>query len=136
MQIVDGNSSAVRAVIDGRADLCMTDTDDVWVAQRDGADLDLIYPDMGHGDTLWIPSSVALIANCRHEEAERKLVDFLASEAVEELLANSTSRNVPVRGALRDRLNIDTAVSDNVSYREIADKLDLSAKVARDILLK
>ncbi len=136
VQIVGGNSSAVRAVMDGRADLCMTDTDDVWVAQRDGANLDLKYLDMGRGDTLWIPSSVALVAHCRHEEAGRKLVDFLTSAAVEELLARSTSRNVPVRASLRDRLGIRTDVRVNISYTDIASKLDLSAEVARHILLK
>ncbi len=136
VQIVDGNSAAVRAVIDGRADWCMTDTDDVWVAQRDGANIELIYPDMGHGDTLWIPTTVALIANSRREEAGQKLVDFLASGAVEKLLAESTSRNVPVRPELRRQLKMDISISDRMSYDDIADKLELSAATARDILLK
>ena len=46
-QIVDGNSAAVRAVIAGKVNIALTDTDDVWVAQRAGASMDLRYLDLG-----------------------------------------------------------------------------------------
>ncbi len=123
--IVDGNSSAVRAVIDGRADMCMTDTDDVWVAQHDGASLDLKYLDMGDGGTLWIPSTVALIKGRRSEGRRsegrtqtfdlptshaRRLVDFLVSAETEAILARSRSRNVPVRPSLRRALGMETPI--------------------------
>ncbi len=134
--ITDGNSSAVRAVMDGRADWCATDTDDVWVAQKDGASIDLIYPDMGHGDTLWIPSTVALIANGRQPANARRLADFLISAEVERILAESESRNVPVRPELRRLMNIDHHFTSNIDYADIAAHLDESDRAVREILLR
>jgi iron(III) transport system substrate-binding protein len=134
--IVGGNSSALRAVIDKRADWCMTDTDDVWVAQRDGASVDLKYLDMGDGGTLWIPCSVALVKGAEDSPNAQRLVDFLVSDAAERLLAESASRNVPVRPALRESLSLDEPPMSKLSYRKIADVLDSAAISARDILLK
>ncbi len=134
--LVDGNSSAVRAVIDGRADMCMTDTDDVWVARRDGASLDLKYLDMGDGGTLWIPSSVAVIKNARHPKLAKRLADFLVSADTERTLADSLSRNIPVRPALRRALNLTTPDASRLPFSEIAAKLDSSTAVVRDTLLR
>lgn len=134
--VLDGNSSALRAVIDGRAEMCMTDTDDVWVAQRDGASLAIKYLDMGDGGTLWIPSSVALIEGGPNRANGELLVDYLVSEDVERMLAQSRSRNVPVRAALCESLGIDKVNTSNVSYRDIASVMDESAALVREILLK
>lgn len=134
--MVDGNSSAVRAVIDGRADWCMTDTDDVWVARRDGAALDLKHLDMGDGGTLWIPCSVALIKNARHPDRAKRLVDFLVSADTERMLARSESRNVPVRSALRRELGIAEPPASKVSFTRIAARLESSTARVREILLR
>jgi len=134
--VVDGNSSALRAVIDGRAEMCMTDTDDVWVAQRDGASVALKYLDMGDGGTLWIPSSVALIEGGPNRANGELLVDYLVSEEVERMLAESRSRNIPVRAALRESLGVDEVKTSHVSYRDIAGVMDESSALVREILLK
>lgn len=137
IQIVDGNSTAVRAVMDGRAMFAATDTDDVWVARRAGASLDAIYPDLGDGGTLLIPSSVALIANHPGDNAaSRKLIDYLLSAAVEKSLALSDSRNIPVRQALREELGLAWPPESQLSFEAIADWLEKSDAAVRDILLK
>ena len=62
VRLADGNSSAVRMVAKGEAALCMTDTDDVWVAQKRGWPVEVVYPSMGEGlGTLWIPNTVAIV---------------------------------------------------------------------------
>ncbi len=134
--VLDGNSATVRAVIAGRAKFACTDTDDVWVAQRSGAQLDLIYPDMGDGGTLLIPCSVAMIAGRPNNDAARKLVDYLVSAEVERMLAKSDSRNVPVREALRKELDISWPAETKVSFEAITDAMDEAVAAVREILLR
>ncbi len=134
--MVDGNSSAVRAILNNRVDMCMTDTDDVWVAQKDGATLELKYLDMGNGGTLWIPCTVALIRRPDIPETAKRVVDFLVSAEAERLLANSRSRSDPVRSSLHDPTKPDTFNIPATDYAAVADALDASASAVRDVLLR
>ncbi len=134
--ITDGNSSAVRAVINGSVTLAATDTDDVWVARRSGASLDLVYPDMGDGGTLLIPCSVAIIKGTAHREAPRKLVDFLVSAEVERILAESDSRNVPVRSSLLAALGMTRPPESKVDFDAVADAMDEAVAAVREILIR
>ena len=138
VSIADGNSSAVRAVITGRAAIAATDTDDVWVAQRSGASLDLVYPDLGDGGTLLIPCSVALVAGAHDgpSEVARRLVDYLVSADVERMLAQSDSRNIPVRDALLAELNMTRPPETKVGFDAIADAMDEAASAVREILIR
>lgn len=134
--IADGNSSVVRQVISGRAELGLTDTDDVWVAQRRHPSLELAYPDMGEGGTLWIPNTVALVSGAGNSETARRLIDFLVSADVEEMLARSDSRNIPVRASVRKRLGIELPGASEVSYERVADEMEGAISAAREILLR
>jgi len=134
--MLDGNSSAVRAVMGGRTMFCATDTDDVWVAQRNGASMDLRYLDMGDGGTLLIPCSVALIKGGPAGVAARPLVDFLVSAQVERMLAKSDSRNIPVRPALREELGMEMPPETKLSFDAIADAMDEAVQAVRDILIR
>jgi len=105
--IASGNAGVVRQVINGEADFGMTDTDDVWAAQANGQDVELVYPrhevaDQRGTGTLLIPNTVALIRDCPNPELGRQLVDFLLSERVERILAESNSHNVPIRPGLAE----------------------------------
>jgi iron(III) transport system substrate-binding protein len=134
--MVDGNSSAVRAVMAGRAELCMTDTDDVRVARKQRPTLDQRYLDLGDGGTLLIPSSVAMMKDCPHPTAARKLVDFLVSAEVERMLALSDSGNIPVRASLRKELHLELPPSTSLSYERIAECMDSAAAAVREILIR
>jgi iron(III) transport system substrate-binding protein len=134
--MVDGNSAAVRAVIAGRVEFAMTDTDDVWVAQREGASLDLRYLDLGDGGTLAIPCSVAVIKGGPSREAAESLVDFLVSADVERTLAKSDSRNIPVREALRQELGLALPPSSEVDAEAVAGAMDGAIAAAREILIR
>ena len=136
VSVVDGNSSAVRSLIAGRVDFACTDTDDVWVAQRSGANIELIYPDMGNGGTFLIPCSVAIVKGCQNLELARKLVAYLASAKVERMLAKSTSRNIPVREALRRELKIDWPAETTIDYAAVADAMDQAVAISRETLLR
>ena len=136
VRIADGNSATVRDVIAGRVWLAVTDSDDVWVAQRAGESLDLVYPDMGDGGTLLIPCSVAILEGSSHVEGARRLVDFLVSAEVERMLAESDSRNIPVREALREKLGMAWPAASGVDYGEVADAMDEAAAAVREILIR
>lgn len=136
IQIVDGNSSAVRAVIAGKVELAMTDTDDVWVAQKAGYSIDMRYLDMGDGGTLLIPNSVALIKGGPNPEAAQSLIDFLVSKEVERMLAQSHSRNFPVRSTLIHELEIQVPPETKISFDKIADAMEESVNAVRKILIR
>lgn len=135
-KVVDGNSAAVRAVIAGQVRFAMTDSDDVYVAQKSGASLDMAYPDMGDGGTLLIPCTVALLAGAPNAEGGKKLVDFLVSAEVEEMLATSVSGNIPVRAALREKLHLSWPAESQVNFEAVADALDQTMAEAREVLLR
>lgn len=134
--MLDGNSAAVRAVLDGRSRFAATDTDDVWVAQRAGESISLTYPDMGDGGTLLIPCTVAIIKGTPNGEAAKRLVDYLVSAEVERRLAESDSRNIPVRAALRAELNLELPPETRVTYEAIADAMEESVAMVREILIR
>ena len=134
--IADGNSASLRAVIDGRAKFALTDSDDVWVAQRGGASVESRLLDMGDGGTLLIPCSVALVRGGPNPQAARRLIDYLVSPEVERMLAKSDSRNIPVRVALRKELNMPTPEESTIGFDRIAEAMDESEKAVREILIR
>lgn len=135
-KMVDGNSSAVRALMAGKVEMCMTDSDDVRAARRRAPHLEQRYPDLGDGGTLLIPSSVAVIKGCRHSQQARQLVDFLVSAEVERMLALSDSGNIPVRADLRRELKMELPPTTQLSYERIADAMETAAAAVREILIR
>ena len=103
LRLFDGNSTAVRAVAQGQIDLCLTDTDDVWAAQRNGWPVDLVYEAPGGAisrGALLIPNTAGLIAGAPNRDGGLDLLQFILSPDVERMLAESDSHNAPVRPAL------------------------------------
>ena len=102
MRIFDGNATAVRAVAQGQIDLCLTDTDDVWAGQRNDWPVGLVYEATGaiSRGPLLIPNTAGLIRGGPNREAGLDLLGYILSPEVERLLAESDSRNAPVRPAL------------------------------------
>lgn len=134
--VADGNAHAVRLVAAGEADLCWTDTDDVWVAQRRGQPVDLVYPALGEDlPAVWIPCTVGLVRGGPNPENARRLVDFLVAATVEEALYRSDSRNIPVRPALRAQLGCPGPHPQPLDFARVADALPAAMTAARDILL-
>lgn len=138
-----GNAGVVKAVASGEADLGMTDTDDVWAAQKQGLNVKLIYPQhaSGYGDdgsgTLLIPNTVARIKGGPNSVEAAMLIDFLLSEEIERMLADSTSHNIPVRKKIAAEFS-QYQVPDplKVSYKQAATMRESAVAQAMDWLTR
>lgn len=135
IRLVDGNSTAVRMVATGQADVCLTDTDDVYAAQRNGWPVAMNYLDQGGDGALAIPNTAAIIKGGPNPEEAGELMDFLLSERLEEMLARSDSRNFPIRPSLAEHLGLPPMPKLlDVEYEKIADQLPTAIQTAREIL--
>lgn len=97
-----GNAQARDAVAAGEVAWCLTDTDDAHGAVEDGANVEIIYPKDGPAGegTILMPNTVVLIKNSPNPVNGKRLIDFLLSEKVEGLLAESRSAQLPVRDSV------------------------------------
>ncbi|KPK80755.1 MAG: hypothetical protein AMJ81_11425 [Phycisphaerae bacterium SM23_33] len=135
IQVLPSNSQAVRAVADGRADVCLTDTDDVYAAQRNGWPVARNFLSLGEAGALAIPNTVALVKGGPNPTEARRLVAFLLSEQVEEMRVRSESHNTPVRASLAQRFPQYAIPKPlDVDYEKVADALSSAIPKAREIL--
>ena len=135
IRLVGGNSTAVRMVATGQADVCFTDTDDVYAAQRNGWPIAMNYLDQGGDGPLTIPNTAAVIKGGPHLEETKVLMDFLLSKQVEQMLARSDSHNSPIHPSLTRQFE-EYVISKplDVDYEKIADHLPTAIRTAREIL--
>jgi ABC-type Fe3+ transport system substrate-binding protein len=91
---------------------------------------------MGDGGTLLIPCSVAILTGCDDVSAARQLVDFLVSAEVERMLAETDSRNVPVRKTLRAQLGMPWPPESKIGFDAVADAMDEAVAAVREILIR
>jgi len=132
---VQGNSTAVRAVAHGEADVCFTDTDDVYVARRNGWPIDMAPLDQGGAGTLAIPNTVALVKGAGNEAAAGELIEFLLSEHVERMMAVSESRNIPIRPALAAEYPKNAVGKPlEIDYRRIAAQQQAALAAVKEIM--
>ncbi|GJM21881.1 MAG: iron transporter [Planctomycetota bacterium] len=96
------NGQMMRLVRDGELDFAWTDTDDVRTALAEDYPVVQIVPDQGPGDDglLVIPNTVMLIKGAPHPDAAQRLIDYLSSAEVEEMLAHGPSAQIPVRASV------------------------------------
>jgi len=135
VRLAAGNSTAVRMVATGQADICFTDTDDVYAAGRNGWPVAMNMLDQGGDGTLTIPNTAAMIEGGPHPEEAKELMDFLLSERLEELLAQSDSHNYPVNPSVAERFKrYEIPKALDVEYGKIADMLGEAIKVSREVL--
>jgi len=135
VRLVDGNSTVVRMLATGRADVGLTDTDDVYAGRGNGWPIAMNPLDQGGGGVLAIPNTVAMIKGAPHPDGARKLVEFLLGERAERLLAESDSHNTPVRASLaRQFPQYRIGRCLDVTYDRVADALPSAIAKAREIL--
>jgi len=135
IRLVAGNSTAVRMVATGQADVCFTDTDDVYAAQRNGWPVAMNYLDQGGDGALAIPNTAALIKGAGNPEEAEELMEFLLSEQLEQMLLSSDSHNCPIRPALAENFKLYVVPKPlSVDYEKVADNLPMAIRIAREVL--
>jgi iron(III) transport system substrate-binding protein len=135
MRLVSGNSTAVRMIATGQADICFTDTDDVYAAQRNGWPIKFNYLDQAGDGVLVIPNTAAVIKNASHPKEAQTLMEFLLSEKLEEMLAESDSHNVPLHPELSEKFKLYAIPKSlEVDYEKVSDHLSIAIQTAREIL--
>lgn len=107
VRMYDGNSPVVRAVADGEIDVGLTDTDDVYAGAREKWPVGMVFESVDAADAeaeglvsvgpLMIPNTAGLVKGRPHAAEAQELLDFLLSADVERMLAESESRNFPIR---------------------------------------
>ena len=101
--IAQSNGQTMGQVRDRHMAFGFTDTDDfqhgVEHFRERGEEVEIvaIYPDQDGVGTLLIPNTVCIMKGAPHLDAAKRLVDYLSSKRVEAELANSVSRQIPVR---------------------------------------
>ena len=97
IRVVDGNSVVRDLVASGQLSIGLTDTDDACGALKNKAPVKVIFPDQDGLGTLIIPNTVALINNAPHSDNAKRLIDFLLSTEVENLLIESGWSHLALR---------------------------------------
>jgi iron(III) transport system substrate-binding protein len=135
IRLVAGNSTAVRMVATGQADICFTDTDDVYAAQRNGWPVAMNFLDQAGDGVLTIPNTAALIKGGGNLKEAKELMEFLLSEQLEKMLLSSDSHNCPIRPALAEQFKRYIIPKPlGVDYEKIADNLTAAIRTAREVL--
>jgi iron(III) transport system substrate-binding protein len=137
--IVAGNSVVRDRVVAGEQKVGLTDTDDANLAIQEGKPAKIVYPDQETMGTLVIPNTIALIKGAPHAEEGKQLIDYLLSEEVESKLAYSGSMQIPVRLTVKTPEYvppIGKIKAMDVSYEDIADKMEYSARILQETFLR
>jgi iron(III) transport system substrate-binding protein len=114
VRLYDGNAAVARAVAYGEIDAGLTDSDDVYAGQREGWPIEMVpapatlAPGGGAGaGPMLLPNTVGRVRGAPHPAEGGALAEFLLSARVERMLAESESRNVPIRPALARDLRLE-----------------------------
>ena len=99
VRIASSNGEVKRLVVAGEVAFGLTDTDDANEALKEGADVEVVYPDAEGLGTLVMPTAVVLLAKGPHPDAGRRLVDFLLSADTERRMA-AAAAHMPLRAGV------------------------------------
>ena len=136
LRVYDGNASVVRAIAHGEIDVGLTDTDDVYAAQRNKWDVAFVPLDIEHkgegwaGVPFWIPNTAGLVAGGPNSEHAQQLLDFILSAEVEHMIARTDSRNTPIRPGDGH----ETVGSHGANYAEIAGRIPEAMAICERVL--
>ncbi|MBU0677023.1 MAG: extracellular solute-binding protein [Verrucomicrobia bacterium] len=139
ISVESGNKSCALKVAQGHLDAALTDTDDAIIEKRRGAPVVIVFPDSDAGGvgTLFIPNTLALIAECPHPEEGVRLISYLLSPEVEKALSSGESAQIPLNTRYDDQHELG-ALPDRwmkVSFEDAADQFESAGEwIKREFL--
>lgn len=126
VRIASSNGEVKRLVVAGEVAFGLTDTDDANEAVKEGAPVDVVYPDADGFGTLVMPTAVVLLRGGPHPEAGRRLVDVLLSEETERRMAESAA-HMPLRPGVATPAGVRSTgeiKAMTVDYARIAEEME------------
>jgi iron(III) transport system substrate-binding protein len=137
VKIVPGNSVVRDMVARGEVKVGLTDTDDVNVALEDRQPVAMILPDTNGMGVPVMPNMISLIAGAPHQEAGKRLIDYLLSPEVERLLAQSEAVQIPLHRGVEAPKSIPPINSFKpmtLDYGKAADRVEDVTRRLQNIL--
>ncbi len=125
IRIASSNGEVKRLVAAGEVAFGLADTDDAAEALREGAPVEVVYPDQDGMGTLLMPTVVMLLKG-PHAVEGRHLVDFLLSSAADQRLVDRAS-HLPLRPDVRAApggLRARDLRAMPVDYARVADAME------------
>ncbi len=136
IEIVSSNSSSRDRVLSGEVWIGLTDTDDIEVVRRRGAILGEGFLDQD--GVILLPNVIAIVKGGPNPEQAEQLAIWLLRKEVEEILAASSSRQVPLSQDAQVPANgLNIALLDPlvIDWNEAALQLPDAIREAERILL-
>lgn len=128
VKISPSNGDSADLVARGQFAFSLVDSDDVVNRMKQHEPVAMGYPDQGADGIgcFIVPNAAVLIAGSPHQEAGKKLIDYLLSKETERKLAFSDAAQIPLHPDVAgppELKPIDTIKVMKVNYAEIATKL-------------
>jgi iron(III) transport system substrate-binding protein len=126
VRIASSNGEVKRLVVAGEVAFGLTDTDDASEARKEGADVDVVYPDDDELGTLVMPTAVVLLAKAPHPDTGRTLVDHLLSAETERRLAEAAA-HMPLRPGVptpSEVVGVSAIRAMEVDYARVAAEME------------
>lgn len=126
VRVASSNGEVKRLVASGEVAFGVVDNDDASEALKEGAPVEVVYPDQDGMGTLLIPTSEVLIRGGPHTENGKRLVDFLLSAEVEKEMAERAS-HIPLRPGVTVPANVPAAGSIkfmSVDYGKLGETME------------
>ena len=110
VSLESGNKTCAQKVANGELHIALTDTDDAIIEIDQNKPVSIVYLDKNHDElgTLFIPNTLALIANSPNSQNGKKLIDYLLTAKVEKILAAGPSAQIPLNKKLKLKLRVKT----------------------------
>ncbi|MEQ8769097.1 MAG: extracellular solute-binding protein [Phycisphaerales bacterium] len=142
LRIYDGNATVVRKIAEGEIDVGLTDTDDVWVAQRNGWDVGYVFEATEPASEatfstgpLLIPNTVSIVRGAPNPDAARRLAEYLILGPAERILRASDSRNYPVKPEVEPNAEAPSPESPAAApLDDVADRVDEAMAICERVL--
>ncbi len=149
LRVYDGNATVVRKIAEGEIDVGLTDTDDVYVAWRNGWEIGLAFERLDADDmsaprgfdptwspgALVIPNTVSLVRGGPNPEPARRLVEYLLLGPAERVMRASDSRNDPVKPEVEPHPEARRPEAATAArFEAIADRVDETMAICERVL--
>lgn len=136
-RIMAGNKQVARAVAGGQLAFGLTDTDDAMIEVEAGRPVTIIYPDQEADQlgTLFIPNTLAVMANAPNSQAAKQLLDYLLSVEAEDRLAMGPSAQIPLNRNSKTEPRVETPTTVkamSVDFEEAAEAWPAAAEFLRN----